>query len=173
MISQVFSHIIRFVLLVVFQILILNHIRLGGYINPFVYIYWVLLLPIEIPTYLLLLLAFLMGITIDVFSGSIGLHTFSLVLMAYARPFIIRSVTSKRDYEPGVNPRINDLGIQWFITYVTIMTFIHHLSFFVLEAWSFSEFWSIILRTFLSSLLTILVIVFTELTFSKGKKKNS
>ena len=173
MISQIPTHIFRFIILVLFQVLILNHIQLGGYINPLIYIYWVLLLPIEIPAYLLLILSFGMGITMDVFTGQMGLNTAAIVFMAFMRPTILRSVTSKRDYEPGVNPRINDLGMQWFLTYVILMTIIHHFALFFMESLSFHEFWQTILRILLSTFFTVLVIVFTELTFSKNKKKKS
>jgi rod shape-determining protein MreD len=173
MISQIPINIFRFIVLILFQVLILNHIQLGGYINPMIYIYWVLILPIEIPSYLLLILAFGMGISIDAFTGQIGLNTAATVFMAFLRPTIIRSVTSKRDYEPGVNPRINDLGLNWFLTYVILMTIIHHFILFFLEAMSFHGFWLTLLRILFSSFFTILVIVFTELTFSKSKRKKA
>lgn len=173
MISQIPSHIIRFILLVFFQILILNHIQLGGYINPLAYIYWILVLPLEIPTYLLLLLAFSMGITVDVFTDQMGLNTAASVLMAFIRPTILRTVSSKRDFEPGVNPRVNDLGIQWFLTYTILLTLIHHFALFFLESLSFKEFWQTLFRIILSTIVTSLVIVFIELTFSKTKKKST
>lgn len=173
MISQIPSHIIRFILLVLFQILILNHIQLGGYINPIAYIYWILLLPIEIPTYLLLILSFGMGLTVDVFTDQMGLNTAASVLMAFVRPTILRSVSSRRDYEPGVSPRINDLGMQWFLTYTILLTLVHHFALFFIESISFREFWQTLFRIILSTIVSVLMIVFIELTFSKTKRKST
>ena len=87
----------RFFFLVFFQVLILNNIQLGGYINPYFYIYFILLLPFETPRWLLLILSFLLGLTIDVFVNTPGVNAAACVLMAFARPFVITSISTGTD----------------------------------------------------------------------------
>jgi len=62
----------RFIFLVLFQVWILNNLRVGGYINPYFYIYFVLLLPFSAPKWLLLVSSFLLGISIDLFMNTRG-----------------------------------------------------------------------------------------------------
>ncbi|MDD3744123.1 MAG: rod shape-determining protein MreD, partial [Lentimicrobiaceae bacterium] len=66
--------ILRFIVLVAVQVLILNQIDFGGYIDPALYLLFILLLPFEVPGWLLLIASFSLGFCIDIFSHSIGLH---------------------------------------------------------------------------------------------------
>ena len=157
----IFINIVRFVVLVLLQVLLLNKINLGGYLNPYVYVLFIILLPFETPGWLLLLSSFFLGLSIDLFSGTIGIHTAAATFMGYTRPFVSRIIGSKKEYEPGINPGINDLGFIWFLTYSLILVFLHHFLFFFLEVFRIQEFfttmWTVILSTLLSTLLIILI----------------
>ena len=83
MVQEVIWNILRFVVVVALQVFILNELRLGGFINPWLYLYFILMLPIHIPGWLLLMVAFLTGFTIDVFSNTIGMHTLATVFLAF------------------------------------------------------------------------------------------
>lgn len=163
------KNIIRFVVLILVQVFILNNVQLGGYINPYLYVMFILLLPFETPGWLLLGLAFLLGFTVDVFSTTMGMHTAACVFMAYFRPLVLRSVASRQDYEPGIEPGIKDLGFQWFFSYSLFLVFIHHLIFFFLESFRFSEFFPTLLRVLLSVAFSMLLIIVTEYLFKKKK----
>jgi len=136
----VLQNIFRFVLLVLFQVLVLNNIQFLGYINPYLYILFILALPVQLPRWFLLILAFVLGLTIDIFSNTIGMHAFATVFVAFFREGIIKLFTN---IEEGNNPTpsFHTFGVSAYIKYVVLMVMIHHTLLFILEAFSFSNFW--------------------------------
>ncbi len=161
MISSYLKYTVMFILLVLIQILILNQVQLSGYINPFMYILFILLLPVNSPAYLLLTLAFFIGITVDIFSNSMGIHAFASVFIAYIRPFVIRSV-SVRDEDLDNYPGLMQNKFPWFLKYTVISVIIHHFILFYLEVFSFSDFFNTLLRVMLSSIFSIFIIVLSQ-----------
>lgn len=164
------KNIARFVALVLFQVLVLNQMNLGGYINPYVYILFILLLPVFVNRSILLLLAFLTGLTIDFFGNTLGLHAAATVLMAFARPGILRVFFKHLDFVAGEEPNINRLKPGGYLKYVLVMVFIHHSALFFLEVFSFDGFLSTLYRIIISTLVTTLVIMTLVLLFSSRKK---
>ena len=156
---------IRFVALVLVQVLILNNIRFGGYINPYLYILFVLMLPYETPGWLLLVSAFLLGYMVDFFSNTPGMHTAATVFMAFCRPAILRLAMQKQEYEPGTYPSFKHMGFQTFFVYITLLVVIHHTSLFLIEVFRFTEVITTLTRAGLSSLFTIMLIIITQYLF--------
>jgi len=154
--------IIRFVALVLFQVLILNNVALGGYVNPYLYVIFILWLPFTTERWLLLISAFLLGFSVDIFSNTIGLNAAASVLMAFARPFVISMISAGTEFEAGSRPSIRGQGMRWFLTYVTFLVLIHHTALFYLEIFRFSEFFSTLLRILLSSLFTVGLVMLSE-----------
>ena len=154
----VLQNIFRFVLLVLFQVLVLNNIQFLGYINPYLYILFILTLPVQLPRWFLLILAFILGLTIDAFSNTIGMHAFATVFVAFFREGIIKLFTN---IEEGNNPTpsFHTFGVSAYIKYVVLMVIIHHTTLFILEAFSFSNFWIMLAKIILSSFVTILLIL--------------
>ena len=161
-------NIIRFILLLLMQVFIFNKINLGGYLNPMVYPLFIILLPFEISGFNLLLVAFFMGIGIDLFVGSIGLHAGATVFMAFFRTIGLRIISSNREYESGISPGINDLGYLWFIKYTSLLVFAHHLYFFIMEAFTFVDFDETLFRVFISSMFSIILIMFIDIIFKQN-----
>jgi rod shape-determining protein MreD len=155
----------RFIFLVFFQVLILNNILFSGYINPYFYVYFILLLPFETPRWLLLSSAFLLGITIDLLSNTPGLNAAATVLMAFMRPFIITSISSGTEFMMGTHPSFKNQGLKWFAYYSVILVLIHHTTLFFLEIFRFSEFFQTLSRIILSSIFTLLLIFISEYLF--------
>ncbi len=85
----VLQNILSFVLLVLFQVLALNNIQFLGFINPYIYILFIIALPVKTPRWLSLILAFILGLTLDIFSNTLGMHAFATVLIAFLRNGII------------------------------------------------------------------------------------
>ena len=154
----VLQNIFRFVLLVLFQVLVLNNIQFLGYINPYIYILFILVLPFQMPRWFLLILAFILGLTIDIFSNTPGTHAFATVFVAFFRDDIIKLFTN---IEEGNNPTpsFHTFGVSSFVKYVIVMVLIHHTLLFTLEAFSFVNFWIVLTKIILSSLVTILLIL--------------
>jgi len=164
-------NIIRFIVLIPLQVLVLDNINLGGYVNPYLYILFILLLPFETPGWLLLFSSFALGISIDILSGTHGLHASASLLIAFLRPFISRAITANREYESGMLPSIRDLGLRWFLTYSFIMIVIHHFSLFLIEAFKWPGFFNILQRTLYSSLFTLALVLISEYLFSVYPKR--
>jgi len=152
----------RFVFLILFQVLILNNIQFGGYINPYFYIYFILLLPFETPRWLLLLSAFLLGISLDAFTNTFGLNASACVLMAFVRPFVISAISTGTEFMVGHSPSLKNQGIKWFAYYSIILVLVHHFALFYLEIFRFTEFFQTLLRVLLSSVFTLLIVFIAE-----------
>jgi len=164
-------NILRFFFLVFFQVLILNHVNLGGFINPYFYVYFILLLPFSTPRWMLLLAAFVLGWSIDIFTNTLGLNISACLLMAFARPFVMMAISSGPESLLGDTPSIRNQGVKWFLYYSVILIFIHHFSLFYLEIFRFEEFFFTLVRVLLSSAFTLLLVLLSEyLFYSRGNK---
>jgi rod shape-determining protein MreD len=168
MINSILRFALIFILLLLFQVLLFNNIQFSGYVNPYVYIMFILLLPVEIPSWLLLLLSFATGLIIDFFSGSPGMHTSATVLAGFVRPYVLRLVSPGDGYEPGSDPSMMIYGFRWFLTYALLIVLIHHTALFYLEVFRFADFFRTMLRVLLSTSFTMTFILLIEF-YRKGK----
>jgi len=164
--------IIRFIALVLAQVLVINHIRLGGFVHPYIYLIFVMLLPINIPGWSLLLLGFGSGLTIDLFMGTLGMHAGATTLMAFCRPGIIRLVSGSQKFENIKEPDINQLGFPWFLRYTICMVTVHNFTLFMLEGFSFHLVGQALLRILLSVPASIFLILLIVYIFAPTKNKN-
>ena len=162
MIKLVSRNIIRFAILVLVQILILNNIQISGYLVPNFYILFILLLPFETPRWLLLLMAFALGVSVDLFSHTLGMHAAATVFMAFLRPWVLEMSAPRDGYETGTFPRVYYYGFQWFFRYTVILVLAHHFVLFYIEVFRFSEFFSTLLRVLLSSLFSVIIILISQ-----------
>lgn len=158
---QIIKYALMFIGLILTQVLIFNHIQFSGFVNPYIYVLFILLLPISSPRYLVLLLAFLLGISVDIFSNSLGIHSFATVFVAYLRPIVIR-VISNREEDRNDYPGLAQNKFPWFFGYITIMVIIHHLVLFYVEVFTFTNFFETLVRVLLSSVFSIIVIVLSQ-----------
>ena len=166
------KYLFTFVLYVlIIQALIINNINMGYYITPYIYITFLLILPIEIPGILLLFLCFGAGITVDMFQNCPGVHASASLFLGFMRPFILKSIAPRDGFEPGSLPVPAQLGFAWFFKYAVICTIIHHLFLFIVEAFSFSGMLKVLLKTGLSSIFTIIFIMILRLFASSGGKR--
>ena len=166
-------HIIRFIALVLFQVLVINHIRLGGYVHPYIYLIFIMLLPINIQKWQLLLLGFFLGLSVDLFTGTLGLHAGATTLMAFCRPAILRLVSGHQKLENVVEPDLGQLGGVWFLRYTLCMVLVHHFALFFLESFSFHLIGQVMLRILLSVPVSIFLIMMILYLFKPEKKKEA
>lgn len=150
-----------FVVVVLLQVLIFNQIHLGGFLNPFLYVLFILLLPLSTPRYLVLILSFILGMTIDWFSNSPGLHASASVLMGYMRSPVIGLITMKESDQSDY-PGLRQTGWGWFLTYSAILVLIHHFFLFFVEIFSFENFFRTVMRSFASSIFTLVIIILSQ-----------
>jgi len=168
MINSVLRFCLIFILLILLQVLLFNNIQFSGYVNPYVYLMFLLLLPIEIPSWLLLVLSFVTGLIIDFFSGSPGMHTSATVLAGFARPYVLRIVSPKDGYESGSDPSMLAYGLRWFAAYTLLMVLIHHTALFYLEVFRLADFFRTMMRVILSTLFSTAFILLIEF-YRRGK----
>jgi rod shape-determining protein MreD len=168
MINRIFRFGLIFIVLFLLQVLLFNNIRFSGYVNPFVYVMFILLLPVEMPSWLLLILSFFTGLTMDLFSGTPGMHTSATVLAGFVRPFVLRIISPRDGYEPGTDPSMLAYGFKWFLLYASTVIVIHHFALFYLEVFRFTDFLRTLLRIILSSFFSISFIILMEY-IRKGK----
>lgn len=152
---------IIFLVLVLVQVLFLNQVQFSGFVNPYIYILFVMLLPLNSPRYVILVGAFLLGLSVDIFSNTLGIHAFATVFVAYFRPLIIRLITN-REEDMSDYPGLVQNGFMWFFYYTALMVVIHHSVLFFVEVFSFSNFFGTLYRTLLSSIFSIFVIVLSQ-----------
>lgn len=163
-----FSHIIRFILLLLAQVVIFSHINFFGYISPYIYIIFILLFPIRDSRILLLVVSFLLGLLIDLFSDSGGVHAAASVTLAYARPILLK--TSFGMLYEHHNIKFNSSELGNLITYVIIAALLHHFILFSLEIFNISNIILILKKTLFSSIFTILLSVLLIILFSRNRK---
>ncbi|HLP64045.1 rod shape-determining protein MreD [Flavobacterium sp.] len=153
--STVIYNTLRFVLLLAAQITIFNNMNLLGYVNPFPYILFIMLFPVNGNRYSLLLSSFLLGLTMDMFLNSGGVHATSCLILAYFRPYIFKfSFGLSYEYQ---TVKINDSLSPERFSFILISVIIHHFSLFILEIFTFEYFFTIITRTILSTLFTLIL----------------
>ncbi|MFP4691532.1 MAG: rod shape-determining protein MreD [Bacteroidales bacterium] len=160
-----------FVALVLLQVLILNNVYLGGYINPQVYVLFILVLPFNIRGWHLLLLAFLQGLVIDVFEDSLAIHAASTVMVAFARPFVLKLLTGKQPDDVGDAPSFRTLGTMTLFVYSLILIFLHHLVLFVMETFYFRDFTETMVRVVFSTALSLLFVLIGFGLFNSSSAK--
>jgi hypothetical protein len=143
--------------------------NLFGYLNPFVYLLFIILLPLQTNKVLLLFIAFLTGFTIDFFGNTPGLHSSATLLMAFLRPGLLSALFGKIEFTQNEEPGISKLGFFGFFKYAFILVLIHHFSLFFLEILSFSKILMILKITLFSSLLSMGLIYIYLFLFTKNK----
>jgi rod shape-determining protein MreD len=166
--SAVLSNIARFILLLAAQIIIFNNIDFLGYINPFPYILFIILFPVNGNKSALLVSSFFLGIVMDLFSNSGGVHAASCLLLAYFRPYIFKfSFGLSYEYQ---TVRLNDVLTPERFSFILIAVIIHHLTLFLLEVFQLSFLWYILLRTVLSTVFTIIVCIVLIYIFKPNRR---
>ena len=162
MIRQVSRYILQFLVLVLLQVFILNNVQLGGFINPYIYILFIILLPINTPKWLLLVSGFVLGISIDIFSHTPGMNSSATVFMAFVRPYVLEIIAPREGYEKDSSPRLKIYGFTWFIRYTFILVLAHHFVLFYVEVFRFSDFFLTFSRVILSTIFSTLLIVTSQ-----------
>lgn len=155
--SALFVNIFRFLLLLAVQIIIFNNMNFLGYISPFPYILFIILYPVNGNKSGLLFASFLLGIIMDMFSNSGGIHTAACIVLAYYRPYLFKfSFGLSYEYQ---TVKLNDVLTPERFSFILLSVVIHHLILFMLEAFKFSFFFDVLIRTLLSTIFTIIICI--------------
>ncbi|GAB4155405.1 MAG: rod shape-determining protein MreD [Winogradskyella sp.] len=159
---------IRFIILLLAQVIICSHINFMGYINPYIYIIFIFLFPIRENRLVLLVTSFLLGLLVDIFLDSGGVHATASVLLAYARPVFLKTSFGMLYEHQSIKFSNTELGS--LITYITLGTLTHHIMLFSLEVFSVTGILLILKKTLFSSIFTIILCILIIILFSRSKK---
>lgn len=155
--SALFVNIFRFLLLLAVQIIVFNNMNFLGYISPFPYILFIILYPVNGNKSGLLFAGFLLGIIMDMFSNSGGIHTTACLVLAYFRPYLFRfSFGLSYEYQ---TVKLNDVLTPERFSFILLSVVIHHFILFILEAFKVSFFLDVLFRTLLSTIFTIIICI--------------
>ncbi len=151
------------------QVLLFRNVALFDTAFCFIYIGFLLLLPFEISLTTLLILGFSMGLAVDIFYDTAGVHAATMVIIAFIRPSIIQFLRPSGGYEGVENPTLSKLGFNWFLLYAGIMTLIHHSILFLIQNSNFFLWISNFFVILASTLLTLFVLVITQFLFYRSR----
>jgi rod shape-determining protein MreD len=162
MINSILKYLLFFIVLILLQILFFNNIQFSGFVNPYVYIMLILLLPVELSSWILISISFFTGLTVDFFSGTPGMHAGATAAAGFARPYILRFISPHDGYEPGSTPSMKIYGFRWFVIYTVLVVTVHHFILFYLEVFRFADFFRTFIRAILSIAFSVSFILLAE-----------
>ena len=166
--SAVLSNIARFILLLAAQVLIFNNINFFGYLNPFPYVLFIILYPVNGNKPALLLASFLLGIVMDMFCNSGGVHAAASITLAYLRPTFFRfSFGVSYEYQ---TVKLNDKLTPERFSFLLISIVTHHFILFILETFRLNFFFNILIQTIFSTIFTIIVSIIIIYLFKPSKR---
>ena len=159
------KYILQLPLFLLVQVYILNEVLFASYINPFLYLILIIIMPFKTPKWYLLLYAFSFGLLIDVFSGNLGIHSTACLILAIIKNPISKITIPHNIIEENDELTVQKIGGKSFLLFSFILVFMHHLILFVLEHASFD--FHILLKVLLSAIITTIIIAITQLFFYK------
>lgn len=171
----IIKHSIRFVFFILLQVFVLNTIPpLHQFIVPYLYFLFILWLPVSISRIGLLVVAFVFGLSLDYFTGTLGLHAAPCVAIAFLRPFLLKLLLAQETAETGyMEPGHNSMGWAPFITYAALLTIVHH-SYLVLIEWlQFGNFIYFMGKVLGTSAISLLLILIAELLIPRREKQRA
>lgn len=148
----------RYILMMLLQVLLFDQLQLWGACHPYIYLLCLLMMPITLPPIANMLIGAGIGLIMDMFCNSLGVHMASCILIMFLRPYLLGAILNDKD---RLNEQVSlrSIGMEAFIKYVVILVLIHHLTVFSLAAWSWYHIGFVLLETAVSSAITIFVII--------------
>ncbi|WP_276497614.1 hypothetical protein [Pontibacter litorisediminis] len=165
------NHIAQFFLFVALQVLLMDNLVLYSMGFCFIYVAFLLYLPLTINRVWLLFLGFIVGFTVDVFYDTMGIHAAASVLLAFLRPHVLNLLTPRDGYDSSDTINIHVMGTSWFLTYAFTLILFHHTAVFFLETINFQTALYTLAKTLLSTLFTGIVVVILQLLFFSPKRE--
>lgn len=168
----VWRNIGRFVLLMLLQLLVLDHVYLGGYVMPMLYVLFILMLPTSMRRIPLLLTAFGTGLVMDVMAGALGFHALACTVVAMMRIGFADRILTRGENVVIDTPGIYTVTPQWFISYLMLLLAVFYLVFYTVEVFTFRGFGGVLLATLCSTLVTTLLAVLYQVAFLRRKEES-
>jgi len=163
--TGILTSILQFVLYVLLQVVLVRNTHIAGWAFCFPYVGFLMMLPFDIGRVTLMVIGFLLGISVDIFYDSLGMHAGTMVLVAYFRGNIINVNTPVGGYDSGMIPTIKSMGFRWYSVYAMLILLLHHLTLFLIEASNLSLFFYSLGKAGASIFFTFFVLVVLQYLF--------
>jgi len=171
MIATILANILRLLVLVLLQVLVLDHLDVAnGYLVPYLYVLFLLMLPFELPAWAQLLIGALTGLVMDVFSSTPGMHMSACTVMMFARVHLLDLISPREGYEYGLRPTVPRMGLAWFLTYAGLLIVIHHVWLFFVEVYTFERFFGTFFRALFSAAFTLALCMLAQFLTSSQQR---
>lgn len=169
--QEIIKTIIAFVLYTLLQIIFGRNMILGNYAFCFPYLAFLLAIPFDMSRGGYMVLAFFTGLVVDIAYNTVGFHAASCVLLAYSRSFFMNIIKPSGGYEADMKPTLSVMGFPWFVSYSFLLVFVHHLSFFLIEASNLALIGASLLKTLASTLFTFVVVLILQAFYAESKRR--
>ena len=152
------KQIIRYIIVMALQVLLFDQLQLWGACHPYVYVLCLLMMPITLPHSMDMLIGAVVGLIMDIFCNSMGIHTAACILLMFIRPYLLGVIVNDKD---RLNEQISlrAVGMEAFAKYVVILVLMHHMTVFLLAAWSWTHIGFVLMETLVSGIITISLII--------------
>lgn len=170
--KTIIQFIFLFIIMILAQVIVFNNICLFNYATAFVFIYFIIRLPLTLSTNWVLTLSFIIGLTVDIFSNTQGMNALACTILAMSRRAILRLYFPREEDLTNSEPSIKSLGLGIYTKYLISMVILFCITFFFIEAFTFFNFMQLIIRIITSSILTfILILGIDSLTIRQKREK--
>ncbi|MCL1851221.1 MAG: hypothetical protein FWF70_07475 [Bacteroidetes bacterium] len=160
----------RFIILILLQVFVFNYVQWFGFLNPAVYLLFLILLPLEVSKSAQYIIAFATGFIVDAFLRTYGIQAFACTLMVCLRPYFILVLNGLKPLETGVTPAPGIKDFNWILVYTLLMVFVHQITVTTLEVFQWIQWWRIIWTSVANTLFTTFIILCVEYIFYSGKR---
>ncbi|NVJ85501.1 MAG: rod shape-determining protein MreD [Algoriphagus sp.] len=169
-IRKLFSYLAWGIVLLVLQVFFFKNLALFGVGLCFLYLILILHMPVNMPPISLILLSFGLGLVVDIFYDTGGIHAAGTTLIGFIRPLWLRAISPTGGYDEGTEPTLQEMGTGWYLTYILPMTFLFSLLFFTVDQWGTMGLFNILNKSFFSSILTALLAILVQALFFKRRR---
>ncbi|MFP4089146.1 MAG: Rod shape-determining protein MreD [Cyclobacteriaceae bacterium] len=166
----VLPQVLNFIVYVLLQVFIVRNLVLFDVAFSFIYVAFLLLLPLELATITCMLLGFGAGLLIDMFYNTFGIHAAACVFIMYARRYWIDVLTPRGGYEIGMTPSPRSMGLRWFTTYALPLILVHHTIIFFVEIGGFELFYYTLIKVLASTLFSFVLITVIQYIIHAPRK---
>mgnify|MGYP004507616589 CR=1 FL=1 len=167
MVQRFFIRLGWFVLLLLLQVLVFGHIHLLGFATPMPYVFFIIILSTDTPRWLYIVLAFVLGLIIDMFSNTPGMSSASLCAVALVAPWLLDKFRPSDKEDEDFTPSSHSMKWGGFLRYAALLVLLNCTLYFVIEAFSFSAWKLLLVNIMASFLITFLVVIALELLRSR------
>ncbi len=173
--NNILSNVLRFLILLILQITVCQHICLFGYMTPAIYLLALLLLPMDLPLSLQYFIGFVSGLVVDAFAHTLGVCSFAATLMMFARPYVAHFLNGSGNniYENIDRPVPGIKDFRWIFLYTLSLTTLYQITAVILETMTFKNFGHTLLVILGNTVFSVFVILCVEYIFHPTVKNES